>query len=282
MQPDPAISATPAPAGAAGTKRPWWGRYTLAEDEGGEWEIGPLTLSVQRGASEWRVGWEALDPQGDGIAQRQSTRCPLAAAELPSGRQVARFAVHATTPELVLAPVLPDRAVVARPEQRLHLLGGEDVALFVAMPVWVRLLVEGERPLIELPTQRLAETWFGASPRSGEVCYATRTSARLQPHSLTPRPHVAVCPVHLSNRSPAPLLIERLSLPVPHLDLWWHRERGLWTRGIEVERAADGTLASLRLADGPPAAVLGASHVAAARLPEPKLGLVRALEALLG
>src|SRR5688572_32686618 len=44
-----------------------------------------------------------------------------------------------------------------------------------------------------------------------------------------------------------------------------------WTRGIEVERAADGSMASLRLADGPPDVVLGAERVTPARQPEPRL-----------
>jgi len=274
---DAVLAAAPVAPGA-----PWWGRFALAEGEGGLWEVGPLTLTVERRAREWRISWDSGDPQADGVSKRLSVRCPLPAAELPRGTQVARFAAHATTPELVVEPVLPDRAVVARPEPPLELLGGEEVALYVAMPVWVRLRVDGDRQLLEVPTQRLRETWFGPSTIVGELAYATRTSARLQPSNLPPRPHLAVCRVALSNRAATGLLLERLSLPVQHLDLWWHRERGLWTRGLEVERAADGRLASLRFADGPPDLVIGAEQVSQARQPEPKLTLVRALEALLG
>jgi hypothetical protein len=181
-----------------------------------------------------------------------------------------------------VAPVLPDRAVVVRPEQPLTLLGGEEAALYVAIPVWLRLRVAGERELVEVPVQRLQETWFGPSPVVGELCYATRTSARLQPGNLPPRAHHAVCRVGLSNRAASPLPLERLSLPVHHLDLWWHRERGLWTRGLEVERTADGRMASLRFGEGPPDIVHGAEPVGEARQAEPKLALVRALGALLG
>jgi hypothetical protein len=277
-------SLTPATAAAspgASSAVSWWGRFTLGEGEGGRWEIGPLTLAVERRAREWRVSWAAGDPQADS-SLRLDVRCPLPAGELPAGSRTARFAAQATTPELLLEPVLPDRAVVARPEQPLELLAGEEVPLFVAVPVGVRLRVGGDRQLIEVPTQRLADTWFGPSTLVGELCYATRTSARLQPGRLPPRPHLATCRVTLHNHAATPLPLERLALPVHHLDLWWHRERGLWTRGLEVERAADGKLASLRLADGPPDLVSGAQRVAPARHPEPRLGLVRALEALLG
>lgn len=276
-----APSATASPSTGSSSSATWWGRFTLGEGEGGLWEIGPLTLAVERRAREWRVSWTAGDPQAD-ASKRLDVRCPLPAGELPAGVQTARFAAHATTAELVLEPALPDRAVVARPELPLELLAGEEVALFVALPVWVRVKVGGERQLVEVPTQRLADTWFGPSTLAGELCYATRTSARLQPSKLPPRPHLATCRVVLHNRAATRLPLERLSLPVQNLDLWWHRERGLWTRGVEVERAADGSMASLRLADGPPDVVLGAEPVAPARQPEPRLALVRALEALLG
>jgi len=270
-----------AAVGAAALSAPWWGRFAMEEGQGGVWELGPLTLAVERRAREWRVSW-ATDPQGDEPATRLAVRCPLPASELPSGTRTARFAVHATTPELALEPVLPDRPVVARPEPPLNLLAGEEVALYVALPVWVRILVAGERALVEVPAQRLADTWFGPSTLAGELCYATRTSAGLQPANLPAAPHLATCRVLLTNRAASPLPLERLALPVHHLDLWWHRERGLWTRGLAVERAADGSLASLRLADGPPDSVHGAEQVTPARQPEPRLALVRALEALLG
>jgi hypothetical protein len=244
--------------------------------------VGPLTLAVQRRQREWRVSWDGADPHQEGLGKRSSVRCPLPAAEPPPGGRTARFAVQATTPELVVEPVLPDRAVVARPEPPFTLLGGEEVALYVATPVCLRLRVAGGRELLEVPVQRLQETWFGPSPVVGELCYATRTSARLQPGNLPPRSHLAVCRVALSNLASTPLPLERLSLPVHHLDLWWHRERGLWTRGLEVERMADGRMASLRFGEGPPDAVHGAERVGDARQAEPRLALVRALGALLG
>jgi hypothetical protein len=285
VQPSPSPRSAGASATGAASSFPWWGSFALREGEGGAWEVGPLALAVERGAREWRVSWDhhvaAGAGDGRGTELRCSVRCPLPAAELAAGAHVARFAAHATAEALKLAPQLPDRPVVARPETPLNLLGGEEISLFVAFPVWVRVLVDGDRQLVEVPSLRLADTWFGPSTRYGELCYAVRTSARLEVGDLVACPHLAICRVRLVNHATSSLLVDRLSLPAHPLDLWWHPERGLWTRGLEVARAPDGTLASLRLGAGPPDDVAGAEPVAAARQPEPRLALVRALEALL-
>ena len=282
MQPSPAAPSPTSPIATAPAIFPWWGRYALAEGQGGIWEVGPLRLTVERRAREWRVSSQSAEPSAEGTASRLTVRCPVPAGELPEGGSTARFATQATTHPLVVEPVLPDRPVVARPDRPFHLLGGDEVALFVTLPVWARVRVAGDRQLVEVPTHRLADTWFGASTRFGELCYATRTAARLELANVPVRPHMAICRVRLTNLAAAPLLVERLSLPVHHLDLFWHRDRGLWTRGIEVERAADGRLASLHIGSGPPDAVFGAEPVSPARQPELRRTLVRALEALLG
>jgi hypothetical protein len=274
---DPAVGST---AAVGGPTLPWWGTYHIAEGEGGVWEIGPLVLSVERRAREWRVRWQQ-DTSSDGIASRCSVICPLPAAALPAARHEARFVASATTRELRLEPALPDRQVVARPERPLHLLGGEEASLFVSVPLSVRIFASGDRPLVDVPSQRLTDTWFGPSTRVGELCYAVRTKAKLHAAELPLCPHLAICRVRLANHAQSPLVVDRLSLPVNHLDLWAHRDRGLWTRAIEVERAADGSLASVRLGEGAPEQAAGALRITAAREPDSWLRLVRAIESFL-
>jgi hypothetical protein len=278
--PPDAAAAVGATATVGGPTLPWWGTYHIAEGEGGVWEIGPLVLTVERRAREWRVSWRH-DPSNDGIASRCAVSCPVPAATLPATDQAARFASSATTRELRLEPALPDRQVVARPELPLNLLGGEEVSLFVSVPLSVRIFTSGDRPLVDVPSQRLTDTWFGPSTRVGELCYAQRTKAKLHAAELPICPHLAICRVRLANHAQSPLVVDRLSLPVNHLDLWAHRDRGLWTRAIEVERAADGSLASVRLGEGPPEQAAGAVRLTTAREPDTWLRLVRAIESFL-
>jgi hypothetical protein len=274
---DAAVGAT---AAVGGPSLAWWGTYHIAEGHGGIWEIGPLVLTVERRAREWRVSWQQ-DAKGDGIASRCAVTCPVPAASLPPTNQAARFAASATTRALRLEPALPDRQIVARPELPLSLLGGEDVSLFVSIPLSVRVFASGDRRVVDVPSLRLQDTWFGPSTRVGELCYATKTRARLHAAELAVCPHLAICRVRLANHAESPLVVDRLSLPVHLLDLWAHRDRGLWTRAIEVERAADGSLASVRLGDGPPEQAAGAVRLTTAREPDTWLRVVRAIESFL-
>lgn len=278
-------------AGAAPPADPaayrWWGTYTLGEGESGLWRIGALSLWVQRRAREWRLAWEhaaeARNGKGADTPEDQlEVRHPLVEQELPEGLTVARFATGTTTGELRLVPGLADRHVVARPEAPFHLLGGERVTFYVGTPIWVHLRSGDGKAMTALPTQVLAETWLGPSTLIGEVCYASRTKARVDLANLPRWPHLAVTRVTLHNRPAEPLLLERLSLPAPSLGLWWDPRLGLWTQAVSVERDEDGKLATMRLGHGPPDEVAAAEPVAPPAVPETRPALVRALGALLG
>jgi hypothetical protein len=157
---------------------------------------------------------------------------------------------------------------------------GEEISLFVAVPLWVSVYAGGPAPLLEVPALRLRQTWHGPSTVSGTLCWAAPAPARLREEALPSGAHLAHVEVRLVNRASTSLLVDRVTLPMVHLPLWWYPERGLLASDLLVERNADGETASLRLADAPPTA--GATFVVAARQPGPRLGLVRAMEALLG
>jgi hypothetical protein len=283
-----AVTAAAATAAPAPAFTPWWHSYPLQPGEAGYWRIGALSFWVERREREWRLAWRhAAEPDAAGAPpptpeEQLEVRAPLPAAELPEGLQVARFAAGATTAELRLRPGLADRRVVARPEAPFHLLGGERVTFYVATPVWVHLQTSDGKPLLALPTQVLPETWLGPSTMVGEVCYASRTKARVDLAELPRWPHLAVTRVTLHNRPPEALLLERVSLPAPSLGVWWHPRLGLWTQAVSVEREEDGTLATMRLGAGPPEEVHGAEPLAPPAEPESRPALVRALGALLG
>jgi hypothetical protein len=117
---------------------------------------------------------------------------------------------------------------------------------------------------------------------TGELCYASRTNARLHLANLPPRPHRATTRVTLRNGADSELVLERLALPVPHLSLHAGAEARLWTPSVTVERDRDGGLAEVRLEATPPAEAGASELVAPAREADSRNVLVRALEALLG
>jgi hypothetical protein len=170
--------------------RPWWGPVALDEQTGGEWQVGPSTLWVFRAARDWRVvqrlpaGSAAVDP----MAQRSGITVPLDDERMHEVLEADgdefrthRFGVRRTDETVALRPALADRPVVMRPEHSLSVMPNESVTMYVSTPVWVRIeLTESERQLAEVASHRMSDTWFGASTRAGELCYATRSAGRLR------------------------------------------------------------------------------------------------------
>lgn len=136
--------------------------------------------------------------------------------------------------------------MVARTHEPFHVLADDAVALYVTTPLWIRMFTGAERKrMFELPVARPSDTWFGENTRSGELCYAGTTAARLALTELPMRPGRAVTQVRIVNRARRPLALDRINLPAPALSLYAARDHRLWTESIEIVRdegsAARGT-----------------------------------------
>ena len=245
---------------------PWWGTYTLQEQEGARWQIGPMALWVLRAPHEWRV----FHKQGDDpLASEVDTELPLPEEERirlldgeDSSLKALRFSVQKTQAEVRLHPALPDRPVVARPESPIFIPPGENVTLYTSVPVWIRIETgELQRLLHELPSFRLSDTWFGPNTRQGNLCYAIRTSGRFQLADLPKRLHRAVAPVNIQNRAEDNLALERLEIPVQHLTLYEDDANALWTQAVNFTRGPNDPGAQVRLTKGAPRYASGATEL---------------------
>ena len=250
---------------------PWWGTYTLEEETGGQWDVGPSTIWLYRSARDWRVihrpSTDATTT--DPMAPRSGVSLPIPEADLGDvlggadpDLQISRFSFHRTEAEVTLAPALADRPVVSRPEHPLFVPPGESVTLYLSTALWVRItLAESDRRLLEVPSHRMSDTWFGASTWEGTLCYATRTAGRLQLDKLPLRLHRGVTPLHVRNRADEPLALERVQLPAPHLALYRAPSNTLWTNAVSMRHTAAGEGAAVTIDEGPPSAVPEAERV---------------------
>jgi len=236
----------------------WWGAFTFEEDEAGCWHVGPTTLWIHRSARSWRIIHsstnDALDDSADVQAPTAVDRTELTPEDPQEKSETLRFSFQALRDrEIVLTPVLADRAVVIRPDSPLYVLAGESITLFASTPVWIRIEAGSpSRLLTEIPSHRPSDTWFGPSLQEGELCYAVKTAGRLRLESLPFRLHRAVTPVHVHNQASNPLLLERIQVPVPYLSLYRGVENYLWTESLTLHRESDGDLAAIRLDEEPP------------------------------
>ncbi len=257
---DPATAATSSP------KRPqdvWWGEFPFEAGAWGHWQIGPLALWVGRTEHDWQI---AYLQDGDAFRDECHFDLPVDLQRLPLPSDAKKHRVgYATTPgTLVLRPMLADRAVVARPESTFSIPSRQKISVFVSTSVWARLACGPQKEqLLEVPTWRSSDTWFGDN-RSGFLCYATRTTMRLDVDELPLRPHRAVTPIVIDNQGEDTLTIERISLPIPNLSVFASPGGALWTERLHLTRKEDAELAQVHIdRNSPPIA-------GAVRLSEPR------------
>lgn len=276
----------------------WHGTHAVPENQMICVAVGPLALVVARRPGEWRIGWcqdpdrkaavanEAPAQQAQGKetpAPEVSLSKPQPIADPGEGFTVQRFLTRRPGKAIHLRPLLADRPVVTRPEVPLMIPAGDEVTIFVVTPVWVRAeLLEPERTLIELPTHRPSDTWYGPNTRRGVVAYASPTRARLVLDNLPLSPHRAITRITVRNEAGSALKLERLSVPAPNLSLFADREGTLWTSSLLVERDSATSPARVTLSDDLPAEAKGAKPVAEPRDPSRGNALSRAFHVLIG
>ncbi len=132
-----------------------------------------------------------------------------------------RWPLNAGYETVTLTPVFPDRPVVVETETPICLTPGSETRIYARCPLWARLDLIGKKqlPIRELQTVVLSNTWFGAFT-DGTLGYWVSSHARTQIKSDPSRPWMAICPVHIRNRSDVELKIERICLRVERLSLF--------------------------------------------------------------
>jgi hypothetical protein len=254
---------------------PWWGEFSIGEDEERFWQIGPLKLWLRRSAEEWRMTCERTDDPLDAslVVAGLPPRAPH-----PQSPAI-RFGFRRTNEMIELVPVLADRAVIVNPATPFVVPSGEEVTLFVSSPLWFRVLVANHE-VHEGAIYQPSDTWFGPSTRVGELCYASRTAARLHSEDLAVRPQRALSAVRIRNRAKSNLPFERLKLPARNLSLFASSGGRLWTEAVTLERREVGELVAIRLDKAPPSEAGAAAKVSGPRERVEKGSLMRAFGTL--
>ena len=230
----------------------WWGLRKLECQQSLKIELEGLRFAVTRQMNEWRFFYD--QPGVSATPPASHWQQQLGDVAPDEYKEMARFMFRTTHTTLNIIPALADRPVITTPTTPLNLPPDEEVTLFVSSPLWMQVYSEGGTlPLLDIPIQRISDTWFGSSTQSGELCYASRTHGYLSLQQVPIRMHRAITPVVVKNNAGTNLLLERISLPAPNLSLYADQESRLWTETITLERESDGDMASLAIAPHPPA-----------------------------
>ena len=222
----------------------WWGDYEIGPEETRRWQIGPMSLWVTRGEGEWRIATtEGDDPLDSRLSVAET-------AEEPVGDDVdaRRFAVRGDDRIVRLTPGLPDRPLIVKAATPFFIPTTQEVTLYVSSPLWLRVYTgEDGHELLDVPLDRPSDTWFGPDTMSGEMCYASQSSARMHLESLSVRPHRSISALRVQNSAASTLQFERLKVPVQHLSLFTSEEGHLWTEALQLDRRDETANANVDL-----------------------------------
>ena len=240
-----------------------WGSFEVPAGTAGRWRVGPLSLHIQRLPHEWRL---TAEHGPDPLALDRGLELPLAEEEEPASELTpTRFAVGRGSDRIVLAPRLPDRALLTRFEQPLVVPASEQTQVYVTSPLWVRVdYGPKDRELLEVPSFPLSDAWLGPSTMVGELAFAAEIPCQTELDRIPRAPARAITAAWVDNRSSEPLEVTRLSLPVRRLGLFEDGDE-LWTSDIRLTRQGGDDMAEIDVTLGAPECAPKAVRVAPPR-----------------
>lgn len=211
----------------------WWGSFDLAENEQRILRCADLCLYIKALPHQW---WLAYEWQHE-VNQFQPVLEQAADKALPDKQHQERFVFEALPSQMTLRPALADRPVVCRPVVSVTLLPFQEVTLFVCLPLWIKLgSGDSEEILLDIPTVRVCDSWFGPNTREGVISYASQVTEQLDVSPIANNKARAAIEVRIQNQSEQTLTLDKISVPAPNLSLYADQQGQLWTPRITLVR----------------------------------------------
>lgn len=260
--------------------QPWWRQLHLQTGESLCFILGPLNMLVARQEKEWQIA----------TRHEQSPSILPADWELTLGNEdptaendFQRFVFRSTQPHVQLRPMQADRAVVVRPDSVLRLPPGEEITIYVSLPLWIAVHVgQSLEKLCEFPVIRPSDTWLGASTREGALCYDSRTRGRLRITDDPMARYRVITPLHIRNHADDIMLLERVSMPAVNLSIFGSDDGRLWSSNVTMTRQAENDTVTLDISSAPPKEAGRLELVTEPRESSEKLSVVSVLSAFFG
>jgi hypothetical protein len=224
----------------------WWDTFTITEQQSRYSNINHIILCIDH----IHQGWKITQHFENNKAQSQTKT----------------FITHSPSNEIKLRPCLPDRTLLAPINPPLFLPPKGTLIAYASSPLWIRIEI-GSPPQFsnEIPTQMLADTWFGQNTIAGELCYAGK-SASSQLEDIAHTTTHAVIPLSIVNYSENSLSLTELRIPLPFLSVYADTHNHLWTEQVNVFFESN-VLSETMITAGPPPGINDLSLVTVARFP---------------
>lgn len=258
----------------------WWGDFHFPEKTQWVMRCAEVCLEMHSAPHQWWLGYEWQQTTDQDEPSLKNETSPFISA--PKHEQ--RFVFAELPDRVIIRPALADRPVVCRPAVSVNLLPFQEVTLFVCLPLWLKIAsASSEQTLLDIPTVRVCDSWFGPNTREGVLSYASQVSEQLDVKPITSNKARAVIEVRIQNQSEQMLTLDKISVPAPNLNLYMDKEGQFWTQRITlVRRNLDDAILSLDDVMSGGLALTELELVSAAREDIGRSKITKAISALFG
>lgn len=243
----------------------WQETLSFEYDKNYKLTVGALELYASLLESEWQFRHRYIT-EDETKSERQINLSVV--KNLPqTNLELMRF-IHADKGNsLQVRPCLANKNIVAKPYTPVFLPSQQTMTIYISTPVWLAIFQNQLRqPLLEIPTFKLSDTWFGPKPHIGELCYSSQFSGRISLDSLPKRSSRIITPVRITNNGEGNLKLEKISIPCDYLAIYVNKEQALWTPTLSIIRETEQSRTRIAIDKTLHPALLDAQRIAEPRV----------------
>ncbi len=224
----------------------WWGATDIQQEKCLQLLCGDLQLEILPKDNEWLVQYQLSKDLTVFKAELSYIEESDESTEFENKQ---RFVSNTLPDHVILQPALADRSITCKPKVTVTLFPKQQISLFVGLPLWLQLHMDGvETAILDIPTVRISDSWFGPDTRHGIICYASTNNEQLDLKPTINHGTRATLEVSVKNNSDQILSLDKVSIPVPHLALYVDKEGKFCTRRMTLTSEQDEN-ASLTIND---------------------------------
>jgi len=191
-----------------------WDKYVLAD---GLWyylKAGPLAVWLHRDERRYSCGSRYMG------SEENSRDCLFTETSIvPEAVPFSQVVAERASAEVFFRPALPPRPLIVNLGASVRLLPGGEMKIYVSIPLWFQVLVEGNRILFDIPSVVLPGTWFG-SLAAGRAAYSLSGAFAWKREEVFPLPNMVVCPLRIRNVARSDFLPSKVAVLSDNLPVY--------------------------------------------------------------
>lgn len=196
-----------------------WKNYQISQVQKIYFKIGPLSLWLKRNENELTIYFlHHGDKHDRNILIDESYK-----DEIPKTANSKRYFIPRNAKEFSLGAVVPDNDIIFRPNDSLYVPPNTTMHLYVNTSLWPVIKIKGHE-IFRVPIVTLQETWLGADPTNGELCFAGITKGVLTYKDIVHFPYRFVCRFNIINEDDETLQIERIRMLTDLINIYGNEE----------------------------------------------------------